>query len=106
MAKNQLYYGDNLNVLRESVKDESVDLVYLDPPYYEKGQDLYPNFYAPNDHVEIAARLSVFEQPWMMTYDDSPLIREVYADASISRFPVRYSLQHKRLEGEIRITPH
>ncbi len=30
--KNQLYYGDNLTVLREHIKDESVDLIYLDPP--------------------------------------------------------------------------
>ena len=29
---NHLYYGDNLQVLREHIKDESVDLVYLDPP--------------------------------------------------------------------------
>ncbi|HXU20396.1 MAG TPA: hypothetical protein VN788_07430 [Verrucomicrobiae bacterium] len=29
---NQLYYGDNLDVLRRYIKDESVDLVYLDPP--------------------------------------------------------------------------
>lgn len=29
---NQLYYGDNLHVLREHIADESVDLIYLDPP--------------------------------------------------------------------------
>ena len=33
MEKNQLYYGDNLAVLREHIKDESVDLIYLDPPF-------------------------------------------------------------------------
>jgi len=31
--KNTLYYGDNLAVLRESIASESVDLVYLDPPF-------------------------------------------------------------------------
>ena len=29
---NTLYYGDNLNILRDYIKDESVDLIYLDPP--------------------------------------------------------------------------
>jgi len=29
---NQLYYGDNLHVLRQHIADESVDLIYLDPP--------------------------------------------------------------------------
>jgi len=33
VQKNQLYYGDNLAVLREHIKDESVDLIYLDPPF-------------------------------------------------------------------------
>ena len=33
MAKNQLFYGDNLEVLRRDIADESVDLVYLDPPF-------------------------------------------------------------------------
>ncbi|CAN5140656.1 hypothetical protein BH20ACI2_BH20ACI2_22460 [soil metagenome] len=28
-----LYYGDNLNILRSYIKDESVDLIYLDPPF-------------------------------------------------------------------------
>ena len=32
----KLYYGDNLQVLREYVKDESVDLIYLDPPFNSK----------------------------------------------------------------------
>lgn len=32
-ASNRLYFGDNLTVLREHVKDESVDLIYLDPPF-------------------------------------------------------------------------
>ena len=33
MAANHLYFGDNLDVLREHAKDESVDLIYLDPPF-------------------------------------------------------------------------
>ena len=34
---NRLYFGDNLTVLREHVKDESVDLIYLDPPFHDHG---------------------------------------------------------------------
>jgi adenine specific DNA methylase Mod len=33
---NQLFYGDNLQVLREHIADESVDLIYLDPPFNSK----------------------------------------------------------------------
>ena len=41
MEKNCLYYGDNLTVLREHIKDESVDLIYLDPPFNSR-QDRGP----------------------------------------------------------------
>jgi site-specific DNA-methyltransferase (adenine-specific) len=34
--KNKLYFGDNLQILREHVPDESVDLIYLDPPFNSK----------------------------------------------------------------------
>lgn len=33
MVDNQLYYGDNLDILQRYLKDETVDLVYLDPPF-------------------------------------------------------------------------
>jgi len=33
MEENLLYYGDNLDVLRRHIKDETVDLIYLDPPF-------------------------------------------------------------------------
>ncbi len=36
MAENILYYGDNLDILRRYVKDESVALIYLDPPFNSK----------------------------------------------------------------------
>ncbi len=34
--KNRLYYGDNLDILRQYIPDESVDLIYLDPPFNSK----------------------------------------------------------------------
>jgi 16S rRNA G966 N2-methylase RsmD len=38
LSMNQLYYGDNLEVLRQHIKDESIDLVYLDPPFLASGE--------------------------------------------------------------------
>ncbi len=46
---NHLYYGDNLAVLRESIGDESVDLVYLDPPFNSK-RDYNLLFKSPKGH--------------------------------------------------------
>ena len=33
MDTNSLYYGDNLDILRRYIRDETVDLIYLDPPF-------------------------------------------------------------------------
>lgn len=57
-----LYYGDNLDVLRESIKDESVDLIYLDPPFNSKrGYNLL--FKSP-DGQESNAQIVAFEDSW------------------------------------------
>jgi len=43
MAENVLYYGDNLEILRSYIEDESADLVYLDPPYNTGNDPLKTN---------------------------------------------------------------
>ena len=55
---NHLYYGDNLDVLRRYVADESVDLVYLDPPF--KSDQNYNVLFAEQDGSRSAAH-SAFE---------------------------------------------
>jgi DNA modification methylase len=39
LEKNQLYYGDNLEVLRKYLKDNSIDLCYIDPPFNSKNRN-------------------------------------------------------------------
>jgi len=59
---NTLYYGDNLAVLRQHVKDESVDLVYLDPPF-QSGKNYNVLFKAP-DGKGAPAQIRAFEDTW------------------------------------------
>ena len=60
--KNKLYYGDNLEVLRRHIKDESVDLVYLDPPF-QSGRDYNVFFRAGARHAEEQVR--AFKDTWV-----------------------------------------
>ena len=46
---NQLFFGDNLKILREHIKDETIDLVYLDPPFNSK-RDYSVPFKTPKGH--------------------------------------------------------
>ena len=59
---NQLYYGDNLEVLRQHIKDESIDLVYLDPPF-KSNQD-YNVLFAEQDGTRSAAQMKAFDDTW------------------------------------------
>jgi site-specific DNA-methyltransferase (adenine-specific) len=59
---NELYYGDNLEVLRRYVKDESVDLVYLDPPF-NSNQD-YNVLFAEHDGTKSQAQIKAFGDTW------------------------------------------
>jgi adenine specific DNA methylase Mod len=59
---NQLYFGDNLQVLRESIADESVDLIYLDPPFNSK-RDYNLLFKSPKGQKS-EAQIEAFKDSW------------------------------------------
>jgi len=60
--KNKLYFGDNLEILREYVADESVDLVYLDPPFNSKAT--YNVLFKEQNGTESAAQIAAFDDTW------------------------------------------
>jgi site-specific DNA-methyltransferase (adenine-specific) len=57
-----LYYGDNLDILRRYLKDECVDLVYLDPPF--NSAQNYNAFFHEKDGTEAASQIQAFEDTW------------------------------------------
>ena len=62
MEENILYYGDNIDVLDLHFKDESVDLVYLDPPF--KSNQKYNVLFAEQDGSRSKAQIKAFEDTW------------------------------------------
>lgn len=59
---NQLFYGDNLDVLRESIADESVDLIYLDPPFNSNAN--YNVLFKSKSGEGADAQITAFEDTW------------------------------------------
>ena len=59
---NKLYFGDNLVILREHIADESIDLIYLDPPFNSK-RDYNLLFKTPKGHSS-EAQITAFEDSW------------------------------------------
>jgi adenine specific DNA methylase Mod len=62
MAENTLYYGDNLEILQRYVHDESVDLIYLDPPFNSNAT--YNVLFAEKDGSQAAAQIKAFGDTW------------------------------------------
>lgn len=62
MRANTLYYGDNLSILREHIDSESVDLIYLDPPFNSNRS--YNVLFKDEDGHESQAQLTAFEDTW------------------------------------------
>lgn len=78
-------------------------LVYLDPPYYIKGEGLYRNFYEHEDHVRIAALLGSnrFRRPWIVSYDNVAEIRQMYSYARSLTYGLHYTAQRRYMGSEV-----
>ena len=75
---NQLHFGDNLPILREHIPDESVDLIYLDPPFNSNAT--YNVLFRENDSSESAAQIQAFDDTWHWNIDSERAYREVVQD--------------------------
>ena len=74
VAPNLLYYGDNLDVLRRHAPDESVDLVYLDPPFNSNAN--YSVLFAEHG-TKSAAQIKAFEDTWEWNTEAATTFEEV-----------------------------
>ena len=90
-----------LGRLGETIPANSV--LYIDPPYYEKGSQLYRNSYRRGDHERIAKRLAELSAPWFLTYDNVEPIRELYSAYSSVELDIGYSVQTKRRGSELMV---
>ncbi len=54
--------------------------IYLDPPYYQKGSDLYMNFFKDKDHKKLSQAVKRINKKWMVSYDNHDFIINLYSD--------------------------
>lgn len=96
------------------IEDSSCDsILFCDPPYYEKGEDLYQCAFKEEDHIQLAEALKKSVHPWVLTYDSHEFIENLYSWASVERLDVNYSItalkeedgtRKSRTKGELLIT--
>lgn len=73
--KNKLYFGDNLDILRRFVPDESVDLIYLDPPFNSNAT--YNVLFAEQSGERSAAQIKAFDDTWHWGIESEAMYHEV-----------------------------
>ena len=99
---------DALNFIAKTRKTVNLSstLFFIDPPYVRAGGRLYFNGMTEAKHIALSDILASGEIPhWVLTYDDAPLIRELYRGSNLAKISVNYSLQNKRKENELLVTP-
>jgi DNA modification methylase len=75
---NALYYGDNLDVLRQHIDSESVDLVYLDPPF--NSNQNYNVLFKEQDGSRAASQILAFEDTWTWNREDESVFTDLVTD--------------------------
>lgn len=100
----KVYNSDALKLLEEV--DNFLppnSLIYLDPPYYVKGQGLYRNFYVHDDHVKIRIALDKINSKWIVSYDNCPEIKKIYTGYHQEDYELNYSAYYKTKGSEVMI---
>lgn len=78
----------------------------IDPPYVIKGNKLYTNYFKESDHrnLEQVIREHLREIPWIITYDDCELIRDIYKQYSITGYDIQHNAGISARGKEVVIT--
>ncbi|MBI4297177.1 MAG: restriction endonuclease [Chloroflexi bacterium] len=98
MSANALYYGDNLKILREHIPDESVDLIYLDPPFNSKAT--YNVLFKERTGEGSAAQIKAFEDTWHWGEEAERAYAEILASPLASSMTKEIVASLRRALGE------
>ncbi|WP_080963975.1 DNA adenine methylase [Chromobacterium subtsugae] len=104
--KNRIFISnyDGVEFIRKINRRKGEFLIYLDPPYFQKGAQLYLNFFKKEDHKKLNKAAEKIKKHWFMSYDNNEFISSLYK--SFDR--VTYQLSHStsnRVGHELLIFP-
>ncbi|MCW5724931.1 MAG: DNA adenine methylase [Maricaulaceae bacterium] len=102
--KIKLTQNDALTLLRQGLQEWGANtLIYLDPPYFEQGRQLYYDYYKPDDHAALAAFIdaNMRDRSWIVSYDNVPPIKNLYSRFRGIVYNVGYSAREVRVGKEV-----
>ena len=71
---------DGIDFVKSLDKKKEEIFIYLDPPYLQKGADLYMNFYSKEDHRKLSKLVRQLSKKWIVSYDNHEFILNLYAE--------------------------
>lgn len=91
--------------LGDQVQEIEQTFLYLDPPYYNKGKQLYLNNYGHDGHESLAQQIRNLPKQlrWLISYDNVEQITKMYQGYRLATFNLNYTLQTKRFGSELLI---
>lgn len=109
IAKNshkiELYNLDVNIFIKEVVIKTDNSFIMFDPPYFEKGKTLYPEYFTESDHKNLRNTIDRYlkKHNWIITYDNNKVIKNLYKDYKIEEFSINYSIVNSKNATEIMI---
>jgi DNA adenine methylase len=77
---------------QEVIENTTPCFIYLDPPYFVKGNELYQYGFSLEDHSRLAKSLKETNHSWVLSYDDCSEVRELYNWACIEEISTKYTI--------------
>ncbi len=105
IAKNkkkiELFNMNGIDFIRKIKKRKNL-FIFIDPPYYNKGAQLYYNSFVHEDHLNLSKviKKQLSNQKWILTYDICSEILDMYKDIDYLENDLRYSLSKKEMKKE------
>ena len=89
----KLYNKDAEDFIKQNISKTKNSLTFLDPPYFNKGPELYVNFYQHENHINLANTIknTLFKKKWILTYDKVSEIEELYSEFDKVEYYLNYS---------------
>lgn len=100
----KLTRSDALALLRHGLpKWPDKTLIYLDPPYFEQGRQLYYDYYKPDDHADLSRFIAanMESRSWIVSYDNVAPIKKLYAGFRSVVYNVGYTARENRIGREV-----
>jgi DNA adenine methylase len=105
----EIFNLDGLDFLKHKIRSLGLQkhntLLYLDPPYYKQGPELYNVYFTDQNHIELMKFLRFkLKFRWVLSYDDVPEIRKLYAGAKQNGFSVNHFAYKAKIGRELIIS--